>query len=51
MEKVTKKKSNTRTEIKVLPKAEKQMVKDERKKISGGGGMAGLLSGGRRPQE
>jgi hypothetical protein len=52
MEKNTKKQGPAgRTQIKELPKAEKQLSKNEQKKVNGGGGMAGLLSGARRPQE
>ena len=45
------KKQTSRTQVKALPKEEKELSTNEQKKVKGGGGMLGLLSGSRKPQE
>lgn len=51
MAKKTKEKTPPRrTQVKELPKEEKQLSKEEQKKIKGGGGLMGLLNGTYKPQ-
>lgn len=39
-----------RTQVKELPKNEKELSKAEQKRVKGGGGLMGLLNGTYKPQ-
>ena len=44
-------KPKPRTQVKELPKEEKQLSKDEQKQVKGGGGLMALLNGSYKPSD